>query len=103
MNTKKSPPTKPGSDENKGKERQDLTQRRMRYSVSYAITSLIALWLFQQFVLMPLLVQGVVTGPGRVTVAATPARVVDGTAVAPRSASPSAPSAEPAEGEPKVE
>jgi flagella basal body P-ring formation protein FlgA len=49
------------------------------------------------------LVQGVVTGPGRVTVAATPARVVDGTAVAPRSASPSAPSAEPAEGEPKVE
>jgi cell division protease FtsH len=60
MNTKKPTPpksgSKPGPDDNK-KEEPQLAQRRMRYSVSYAITSLIALWLFQQFVLMPLLVQ----------------------------------------------
>jgi cell division protease FtsH len=59
MNTKKTPlpkpESKPGPDDKK--EHTELAQRRMRYSLSYAITSLIALWLFQQFVLMPLLVQ----------------------------------------------
>ena len=56
MNTKKPTTSSPGSDDKK-KEQDNVNQRRMRYSVSYAITSLIALWLFQQFVLMPLLVQ----------------------------------------------
>jgi cell division protease FtsH len=55
MNINKPTSSKPAPDDKK--ERPDLTQRRMRYSVSYAVTSLIALWLFQQFVLMPLLVQ----------------------------------------------
>ena len=56
MNVRKPSPPKPapGKDDN---DKQDLNQRRMRYSVTYIITSLIALWLFQQFVLMPLLVQ----------------------------------------------
>ena len=56
MNIKKPSPPKPapGKGDN---DKQDLNQRRMRYSVTYIITSLIALWLFQQFVLMPLLVQ----------------------------------------------
>ena len=56
MNNK---PNKPPSkdDPDSEKRRQQLTQRRMRYSVSYIVTSIIALWLFQQFILGPLLVQ----------------------------------------------
>src|SRR5205085_188257 len=46
------------------------------------------------------LVQGVVTGPGRVTVAAVPARVVEST---PPASAPAAPSSEPPQGEQKVE
>ncbi len=52
------------------------------------------------------MVQGVVTGPGRVTVAAVPPHVIESAAAAPQSVSPSepaAPSLEPAEGEHKVE
>lgn len=47
------------------------------------------------------LVQGVVTGPGRVTVAAVPARVVESTP--PASAAPASPSSEPPTDEQKVE
>jgi flagellar basal body P-ring formation protein FlgA len=46
------------------------------------------------------LVQGVVTGPGRVTVAAMPARVVES---APPASAPAAPSSEPPPSEQKVE
>jgi hypothetical protein len=46
------------------------------------------------------LVQGVVTGPGRVTVAAVPARVVEST---PPASAPASPSSEPPQGEQKVE
>jgi flagellar basal body P-ring formation protein FlgA len=48
-------------------------------------------------------VQGVVVGPGRVTVAAVQARVVESAPPTSPSVAPSAPSAEPAEGEHKVE
>jgi flagellar basal body P-ring formation protein FlgA len=48
-------------------------------------------------------VQGVVVGPGRVTVAAVQARVVESAPATSQSVAPSAPSAEPAEGEHKVE
>jgi cell division protease FtsH len=55
MNRPKPAPPKPDLEDDK--RRQDLNQRRMRYSISYAITSLIVLWLFQQFVLVPLVMQ----------------------------------------------
>lgn len=38
------------------KEKQALRQRQLRFGISYLIASLIGLWLFQQFILTPLLV-----------------------------------------------
>jgi len=50
-------PAPPTHDPEEEKKRREQMQRQMRYSISYIITGLIMLWLFQQFVLTPLLVQ----------------------------------------------
>jgi cell division protease FtsH len=47
----------PQQDPNEEKKRQENSQRQMKFGVSYLITSLIALWLFQQFILAPLAIQ----------------------------------------------
>jgi cell division protease FtsH len=53
---KKSPaPEKPDPEEEK--KRRGRFQRQMRFSVGYLITALIAMWLFQEFVLTPLVVR----------------------------------------------
>jgi cell division protease FtsH len=46
-------PDDPKKDE---KEKQELRRRQLRFSISYLIASLIGLWLFQQFILSPLMV-----------------------------------------------
>ncbi len=53
-------PKKPSGDgpENKDdKQKQDLQQKQIQFAISYIIVSLIMLWLFQQFILTPLLVR----------------------------------------------
>ena len=52
MPERESSPGKPGHDDKKKREEQQ--NRQIRYGFSYLITSLIALWLFQIFVLTPL-------------------------------------------------
>jgi len=49
---KQSSPGKPGRDDEK--KRQEQNRRRLHFGVTYLITSLIILWLFQAFVLSPL-------------------------------------------------
>jgi cell division protease FtsH len=52
MNETESSPRK--RDRDNDKKRQDQTRRQLHFGISYLITSLIALWLFQVFVLTPL-------------------------------------------------
>ncbi|MEJ5198266.1 MAG: hypothetical protein WHX53_05040, partial [Anaerolineae bacterium] len=47
----------PKRDDDEEQQRRARMQRQMRFSVSYIITALIVLWLFQEFVLAPLLIQ----------------------------------------------
>ncbi len=53
MNEPESSPRKHDRDDEK--KRQEKSQRQFHFSVSYLITSLIVLWLFQQFVVAPLI------------------------------------------------
>ena len=56
MNGNKKPvPPKPDPEEEK--KRREQAQRQMRFGVGYLITAMIVLWLFQEFILTPLLVQ----------------------------------------------
>jgi ATP-dependent Zn protease len=56
MNENRKPgPQKP--DEKDEEKRRERMQRQMRFSLGYIITAVIALWLFQEFVLAPLLIQ----------------------------------------------
>ena len=51
----KEPESSPGKrDRHEEEKRQEQSRRRVRFSIGYFFTSLIALWLFQQFVLNPL-------------------------------------------------
>jgi cell division protease FtsH len=52
---KKPVPPKPDPEEEK--KRREQAQRQMRFGVGYLITAMIVLWLFQEFILTPLLVQ----------------------------------------------
>ena len=52
MNEHESSPKK--SDRDDEKKRQEQSRRQFRFGISYLITSLILLWLFQVFVLTPL-------------------------------------------------
>ena len=52
MNEPNSPPRKHDRDDDK--KRQEQSRRQLHFAISYLITSLIALWLFQVFVLTPL-------------------------------------------------
>ena len=52
MNEPQSSPRK--HDPDNEKKRQEQSRRQLHFAVSYLITSLIALWLFQVFVLTPL-------------------------------------------------
>ncbi len=54
MNSRK--PTPPKRDPEEEKKRREQTQRQMRFSIGYLLTSLILLWLFQEFILTPLVV-----------------------------------------------
>ena len=45
----------PKTDPEKEKKRQEQRHRQWRYSIGYLVTSLIALWLFQEFILTPLM------------------------------------------------
>lgn len=54
MNKKPSQPPRQGPEEEK--KRREAMNRQIRYSVSYLIVSLLALWFFQEFVLKPLAV-----------------------------------------------
>ncbi len=54
MNNK---PNRQKQDQDEEKARQERMRRQIRFSVGYIITALIAVWLFQQFFLSPLLVQ----------------------------------------------
>ena len=51
MNEPESSPRK--RDRDNDKKRQEQTRRQLHFAISYLITSLIALWLFQVFVLAP--------------------------------------------------
>lgn len=56
MNGNKKPvPSKPDPEEEK--KRREQAQRQMRFGIGYLITAMIVLWLFQEFILTPLLVQ----------------------------------------------
>jgi cell division protease FtsH len=55
MNNKKPVPSKPDPEEEK--KRREQIRRQMGFSISYVIIGMIVLWLFQEFVLTPLLVQ----------------------------------------------
>jgi ATP-dependent Zn protease len=57
MNNRKAAP--PKTDPEEEKKRQKQRQRQWRYSIGYLVTSLIVLWLFQQFILAPLVTQAV--------------------------------------------
>ena len=52
---KKPTPQKPDPEEEK--KRQQQMQRRMSFSVSYLLVGMVVLWLFQEFILTPMLVQ----------------------------------------------
>src|SRR5512139_3141957 len=51
-NTKR--PTKENKDD---KQKQELLQKQMQSWISFMVVSLIGMWLFQQFILTPLLIQ----------------------------------------------
>ncbi len=53
----KADPQKPDQDQNEEEKRRERMQRQMRFSLSYIVTALIVLWLFQEFILAPLLLQ----------------------------------------------
>ena len=56
MNQGRNPtPQKPDNDDEE--KRREQMQRQMRFSLGYIITALMALWLFQEFILAPLLSQ----------------------------------------------
>ncbi|HYM28186.1 MAG TPA: ATP-dependent zinc metalloprotease FtsH, partial [Steroidobacteraceae bacterium] len=50
-------PLRQQNDNKDDKQKQELRDKQLRYVIGYVITSLIGLWLFQQFVLSPLAVQ----------------------------------------------
>ena len=50
-------PLPPKSDPEAEKKRREQMQRQVRFSISYVVTALIVLWLFQQFILAPLAIQ----------------------------------------------
>ena len=52
MSEPESSPRKPSRDDEK--KRQEQSRRQIHFGISYLITSLVVLWLFQQFVLSPL-------------------------------------------------
>jgi hypothetical protein len=56
MSNQKTTPKKQDHEEEK-KKRRDQIQRQMRFSLGFLVTSLIALWLFQEFILTPLVTQ----------------------------------------------
>jgi len=56
MNDKKKP-VPPKHDPDEDKKRREELWRQMRFSISYLIIGLIVVWLFQQFILIPLAVQ----------------------------------------------
>jgi cell division protease FtsH len=60
-NRKPAPPKKPDPEEEK--KRRDAMQRQVRFSLGYLITGLVVLWLFQEFILSPMLVQPAVQLP----------------------------------------
>ncbi len=60
-NRKPAPPKKPDPEEEK--KRREAMQRQVRFSLGYVITGLLVLWLFQQFILSPMLVQPAVQLP----------------------------------------
>ncbi|MGC8781072.1 MAG: ATP-dependent metallopeptidase FtsH/Yme1/Tma family protein, partial [Anaerolineae bacterium] len=47
----------PKRNDDEEQQRRDRMRRQMRFSVSYVITALLVLWLFQEFILAPLLIQ----------------------------------------------
>ena len=47
-------PSSPRKDREEEKRRQEENRRQVRFSISYLLSSLLALWLFQVFVLTPL-------------------------------------------------
>ena len=57
MQNKQLVPLKKDPDE--GKKGREKMQRQIRFGISYIITSLLVLWLFQQFILRPVLVRSV--------------------------------------------
>src|SRR5947209_8520005 len=58
MNTQKTtPPKQDPKDPEEEKKRAEQRQRQVRFGIGYVITGLIAMWLFQQFIVGPLVVQ----------------------------------------------
>ncbi len=55
LDNKRPNPKKPDSDDEK--KRQEQARRQMRFSISYLIVGMLVLWLFQEFILTPLVVQ----------------------------------------------
>jgi cell division protease FtsH len=56
MGTTKTP-GKAGNESNDNREKQDLLSRQIQAAVSYLVVSMIGVWLFQQFILGPLLIR----------------------------------------------
>jgi len=61
MNNKKPVPPKPDPEEEK--KRREQIRRQMGFSISYVLIGMVVLWLFQEFILTPMLVQQAVELP----------------------------------------
>ena len=55
MNTKQTPPTRGENDDDNNK--QELRRKQLRWIISYVLFALIGMWLFQQFVLVPIVIR----------------------------------------------
>ena len=60
MNSNKTPPNGGGKNSDNqnddDKQRRDMQQRQIRFGITYLLVSLIGIWLFQQFIMQPLVV-----------------------------------------------
>ncbi len=59
MNNKQNPSPENDDENNEKRQKQEMRRRQTSFGISYLVVSLIGLWLFQQFVLSPLLVREV--------------------------------------------
>lgn len=50
-------PTEDSNENKDGKQKKDLQQKQIQFVISYIIVSFLGMWLFQQFILTPLVIR----------------------------------------------